>query len=328
MGDFDLRSRIHPQEHDEPIVDDAHTQSQVEVPPAGGWSPDGPAVAPSSKQLPGLMTSAGAEQHPEMVWRDVPPTLIDFDLKSLEAEKLLKDFPSQKGKGPLKSVYEDMKEGRGDASAPEPTGAVANGVDQWAAETRNLEKDWQHLDPSVAADDLRQTGNKLLAGDHIPALGRNMSGVPDGAQAAFSPEHRALRVRDTPFQSQDDVDKLSLNAYHEFEHADQHGLVDRLMGGATMSADQQNTAMRMKDDFVDHHDEHARIEKLPAINTVGEQAHDMFKNMGADDQAIAAGSWTDLRAKLVDANDTYYKLPSEQDAYATEKKLKEKLDSK
>jgi hypothetical protein len=329
MSDFDFRSRIHPHEQEEPVADDARSQSQVEAAPvAAGWSPDGPTPPPSSGQLPGLMTSAGAEQHPEMVWRQ-SPSLIDFDVKSLEAEKLLKDFPAQQGRGPLKSVYEDMKAGRGDPSAREPTGAVADGVDQYAAATRKLEKNWQHLDPDAAADSLRQSGSNLLARDHMPALRPNIGDVPDGAQAAFNHADRAVKVHPTAFRSASDVDGLAVNMYHEVEHAHQWGSVERLANGAPMSAEEQQSALRMKDDLVDHAGEHARIEQLtPEINTAGDEAYGTFNHMRPDDQMLAAGSWADLRARMVDANDTYYKLPSEQDAYATEKRLKDKLGQK
>src|SRR5579863_3366352 len=103
MGDFDYDSLTHPPQH-EIVADETKVQPHADANVDAGWSPSGPAAAPANGQLPGLMTSAGAEPHSELVWRDVPPqptSLIDFDVKSLEAEQLLAQFPSQQGHGPL-----------------------------------------------------------------------------------------------------------------------------------------------------------------------------------------------------------------------------------
>ncbi len=184
MGDFDWCTHKAASDSEQrpvdgsspPRIDGASVDGPTAWSPEAWW-PETPATQPPSSQSQASAAEMVSRQSPTLP----PPSLIDFDEKMIEVDGLLNQFPQQEGRGPLNSVYEDMKAGRGDPSAPEPTGAMMAGVDQYAADTEKLDKRWDHLDPKAAAKSLRKSMNRDLALDHVPPLEHNLPDVPDGA---------------------------------------------------------------------------------------------------------------------------------------------------
>ena len=296
-----------------------------------------------------------------------PISLAEFEQQLHKIELLLAQFKPPQGRGPLKSVAEDMMGGKGDAGAPEPTGAMMSGLDSYLGEAAKLVDRWGQLDAQDRADFLLHAINRVLALELVPAIHKTHLATREGTAASFDADNWILDVDPVQFgvslahrpDKKSYVDKLASTVFHEGRHAEQRFAVARLLARkspgitrsqiqeqahvhediaghaiklesqhkAPVSAAEDQSAERMAGDVVGKAgEEHAAIEHLiPQIGAAGTAAKEMLDRLSPDDRQAVAGKWQEIRARMVVALDAYYQLPTEQDAYAAEKKLDDKV---
>jgi hypothetical protein len=344
---------------------DGATDKQHDAPQPG--QADG---AEAAADKPKMEEEADAQLKPSTVdggdakKADKPVSFAEFQEQLTKIEVLLAAFKPPQGRGPLKSVAENMMNGKGDSSAAPPTGAMMGAIDSYLAQSSKLADRWEKLDAQGRADFLLQQINRALQRELVPAIRTANLGSPEGTNASFDAAEWTLNVNSDQFDRRQfkgktdkrkHVDGLASNVFHEGRHAEQRFGVARLLARQNkdvadivkqagvdekvareakiielekkhpVSPEENQAAERMSADVVDKGPEHVEIEHLiPKIGAAGTEAAEMFAQLSPEDRQKVAATWQEYRGRMIVALDAYYQLPAEQDAYAAEKQLDDK----